>query len=416
MEMKPANSMQGFMSVSLRVPSSDPLPSCDASAVHLQVPAFIERPPGVHHSYHTLELPNRAPDGTGEQRGKEERRDDYVAALNPDNRTNLRDVTQPCSGVSRDGLTKNGKTSVLSSLHQERQQGADSSFRLPLQHTKVRAVNTSLPPVPEPAKGKEKVNDSGYVNTDRGKNSPEDPYDDVDLNNKPAAKPNIKVDENGYVNTEREKNLEGSHKYDDVELKDAAAPKSKPAAKDDHDYDLLDGDSSDTRSPKLTKDRETVYTAHVLKSTASKDNNTVDSKTANSLQTPSAHATPPDVRTTKEWVSIPPGNLQSRRTTYSSTPTELMFDDPMYDASLNENSIPRKPTTTALGDPHPRTHSLMQSFKQGPTVRRDYELTENITIGDVSRPELSLSKPQGKCESMNLFDDPEYEEGLNFKR
>lgn len=372
MELRPANSMQGFISASLRVPSSDPLPSDDTSAIHLQVPAYMERLPGKSHAYHTLEPPNLASGRTGRVSEREERGGGGVVALNPDNRTNLRDV----AFIPQDVLTKGERPSASFSIHQRKHQ---HDVVLP-QQAKHKAVNTCLPPIPVPK----------TIATE----------EDVDT-------------------IDRGKGLEDPHKYDEIELKDGAAAKSKPAAESsskEHAYDELEGDQSTTTS-KFLMERETVYTAHFLKSNP---DSVINSKVGSTEKTDSTNIRRND-------------QPQTRRTTYSNTPN--VFDDPMYDTAFGgaeDGSLPKGPShgniTTDPPTVHPRTRSLMQT----PVARQDYKLTENITAKDFSKPELSTplesetvpplpspnpaTRSHDEYECTNLFDDPEYEMGLNLKR
>lgn len=460
MEMRPANSNPGFASVSLRVPSCDPLPSNDDSKVRLTVPAHIERAPGREHAYHTLEPPNLALGRTGGSSGREEgqgRGAGGVVALNPDNRTNLREVTQ---GTPRDKLGSKERLGGSFTTHQKQPKNGGADVPSSPQRAKPKVVNSNLPPIPV-IESVEK-GEVGYINTAHREKGPEDPhnYDDIDLKDTKAE-----PGKDHYIDTiDRKKNADG---YDEINLKDQAAIKAKPAV--EHEYDVLDDDKNMPTS-RFLAEREAVYPDHVLKSSPPKESSTKQQVSAAREAVYTPHVLKPKPPSQKEAIAnssklqisaskvatpscseayddvIGPGLLLSkgtaadkkhvgervlsqRRTTYSST-----FDDPMYDAAFSgceENSLPRRGTyniTSSLGDslpPHSRTQSMMQ-VKKSRAPRQDYELTENLTVGDVlSEPEHShLWKETIPClpaaikssDSTNLFDDPEYGLGLNLKR
>ena len=476
MEMRPANSNPGFASVSLRVPSCDPLPSNDASRVHLTVPAPMERPPGRMHAYHTLEPPNLASGRTGGGSGREEgpgREAGGVVALNPDNRTNLREVTQHFEGTPQDNLGRNERFCGSFST-QPKTLGAIVSSP---QQAKLKIVNSRLPPIPVIRSAEE--GEVGYINATNREKVSEDPhkYDDIDLKDVSLLKAKAEADGEHYVNTvDRKKNPDG---YDEIELKDRAAIKAKLTAEsnsEEHGYDVLDDDKG-TPTSRFLVERETVYTAHVLKPSPQRDGGTKQQVPAAREAVYTPHVLKPNppghkedaiassehqLSASKETASsglhgsedyddvillhnkdtaadkkhaegpMPShGHHLIRRTTYSST-SNPAFDDPKYDIAFSgseENSLPRGAPniTSSLGEPPPplpRTQSLIQERKSR-APRQDYELTENLTVGDLSEPEHwreatpslpMATKSSDGYECTKLFDDPEYGLGLNLKR
>lgn len=452
LELRPANSMLGFASVSLRVPSSDPLPSDDA---WLRAPANMDRPPGRSHAYHTLEPPG------------ESGREQVVAGLNPDNRTNLREIIHPFTCLPRDV----GRD-VSFAINQKQHQHA-GDMGLP-QQTKLTAVNSSLPPIP----GSGQAAKGGYeipVDAEKGLEGSHK-YDDVELIDDEASREKpieINSKEHGYdvldgdqttptrftVEKTTGKNISRDHHaYDVLDVEQTSTSRfviETPAEKREHAYDVLDSD----QTTKFVIKREAGYSSstHVLVSPKPKtDQQGLKSEVRNfaisnnSLQQSSvgARSSPPcdDIISSTDICSGSNPSTgyklwgfnqqQPRRTTHSSasraalSPAKPVFDDPMYDAAFDGSlsmGPPQGNITTSLIPPptHPRTRSLMQTHRNMQT----YELTENfldtVTLEAMqsdTTSSLPTPKPQptvyshDRNESTNLFDDPEYAVGLNWKK
>lgn len=416
MELRPATSTQGFTSVSLRVPSTDPLPSDDTSAIRLRIAGNMERPPGSSHAYNLLEPPNLASDRTGGGGGigREERWGGVMA----DNRTNLREVTQTLSSNHQSETT--GATT-----DQKKQQQLSVVMRLPLVKT---ASN-----LPHKA-GKSEGDTTGG-------------------------------------------NLEGPHKYDEItELRDASGTKLVSTASKPHEYDTIEKNQSNIAS-KISIIASHTHEIVTLHQNPRKDRTDSADAFVNSGQKPSSQKKPfqdyddvikqtgtnegkvsMDTRYDEPWA---PKQQLPRRTTYSNNGIGL--DDSKYNTALKDEGDGGNTDHSAV-PPHPRTQSLMQSQKSmathreltdafddpkydtafvketgsvkppgktdshkgppkmPPRVQRspppvqhaDYKLTANFTTDE---PEfMSLEDNPLVPQAHDLFDDPEYEVGLNLNK
>ena len=184
-QLRPANSNQGFLSVSLRVPSYDPMPADDSPTAPQGGKASTEQ----RHGYDLIGIDETAVEG----RVQVVRDNGSGVALNPDNRMNLKDVIDT---NTRETLTRSDGAALKNSR--------DHGY-----------VNTSLP-------SEQAV-----------------PSKDSSIRKKPVIKPdNRKVDEEGYDTIERERGSEDPPKYDIV-LLDQDTPASKPV---EHKYHVLEGD------------------------------------------------------------------------------------------------------------------------------------------------------------------------------
>lgn len=389
--MHPANSMQGFLSVSLRVPSTDPLP-LEPTEKPPRGSSMDQHPQMKSHPYETLE-------GPGEGPGREEKeRGGMTVGLNPDNRMNLRDAVS--ASVKEDVVLKEHKY-----------------------------VNTSLPGTKALDTtgdgGNKPIKDEfGYYTVERDQTL-EGKYNEVTLSDRTAPL-SKKSTEHGYAVLE-ENNMDDGYSS------------TQP-------HRLVPDSKTQTSKPNPNERGIVVEEGRSM----SRGDSVKNSKTVKKDQAEKKNVT--EAGYDAPWVSHYP---LPRRVTHSSTlPSKTvpisaeqgdLFDDPAYSGTFeNVNLGESGGKSSTIAVPHPRTHSLTHS--KAPTSRaHGKQKTEDVgTGGDVSEmepppppptaaaaasntKEAKLSSHPGPAikaskrdvyepTSLALFDDPAYDVGMNMKR
>ena len=394
MEMRPANSMQGFLSVSLRVPSTDPLPLEPLDAAPMGTPREhhlpVTPPETTHpHNYDILEedeeggrftlkkqdLGSRGERGDGGKAGVD-------IGLNPDNRTDL--------------------THVVNANSQE-------------QESQVTTITTSST-ADKSATTSTKEHD--YLNTSIHSNKPLDTS--LSQKNKSANKDGRNLDEDGYDMIARDQSLDIN--YDEVTLPERSVGSTGKKV-GEHGYAVLEdkklsikedgysttqthvvlvvpnpnakgtNGSGDGNSNECGVVVEADTLAHSLSRGSSVKKSLSLTKDSKTRSTEAGYDAP--------WVSQFP--LPGRRVTHTSNVTHStdkdktsdIFDDPAYSTSsgtFSSSSGANKPGTPSsassyFSSSHPRTRSLQQERSGNPPRKhRDaYETTAGI--GDISEPE-----------------------------
>ncbi len=407
--LRPATSNQGFTSVSLRVPSYDPLPSDDPPTDPRAVKSNIQPPTNDPYAYDIIEVDNTANSGDRIQIRDERRRIEGVA-LNPDNRTDPRAAINPYN----DTIPRETSTTRSDGA------GATLPSTNPLQQHEY--INTSLS-----SQQKIHIKESSLP----GSKAPPKP------SNGEGEQP---MDEDGYDTIERERNLEDQqqHKYDIV-LLDQENIDSEPV---EHKYRVLESEKERLKNYSITQthilvvpndqqekskspvsdERAVVVEAGGHRGLQSSLSLKYSSHSPNSngstTRPPTSGAQKPrkvDPGYHEPWLSRQP---PPRRITYSSsqsnstvttTPAESsappknkkLFDDPAYDLVTlsgstkivsNVSKVPQPASTEASADsatPHSCTQSLKQGKKEK-AQRYDYEFTADIGTGEISEPEPAM--------------------------
>lgn len=382
-QLRPANSMQGFTSVSLRVPSYDPLPLEDPPAE--RATANIKQ--GVEHKKGTVsdkKMGGREEGNRGGGRGEE----GGMVVLNPDNRTNLRDVTHP---QQWEGLCKSEMVATTPSAQSKHHDYTNTSLHLSCQKKPLDAVVRT-------AEGRLRVMERS------------------------------RMDEDGYYLVEKEESSPEPHEYHD---KGSNAVGTKKTV---HMYHVLDSEFK--AKPKGTS---TSPAADSLGLQVVEDEHAKRSLSRRSIGQTSLRLQPSRTEATERKNSdlqVSCNQIPSRRTTYSNVSASKVFDDPMYEAAYTDNTdsgpIKQPSSTSSTADPqtmHPRTRSL-QTPREPRALRRygDYEMTADFGMGDVSevegREETAFTFPDASPaaskssshEPPGMFDDPAYDVGLNLKK
>ena len=395
--MRPANSMQGFLSVSLRVPSTDPLPlePLDDAPTRTHAPREHHLPvnlpeTALAHNYDILEEDEEGGRFTLKKQdlsSKEERVDGGRAGvnvgLNPDNRTNLSHVVNT---NSRDQESQ--VTTTTTSATSAADKGATTSTKehdyLNTSIHSNKPLDTSLSQKNKSAnKDGRNLDEDGYDMIARDQ-SLDINYDEVTLPERSVGSTGKKVGEHGYAVLEDKKLSIKEDGYSTTQTHVLVVP--NPNAKGANGS----GEGS-------SNERGVVVEADTLAHSLSRGSSvkkslslTKDSKTRS---TEAGYDAP--------WVSQFP--LPGRRVTHTSNVTHStdkdktsdIFDDPAYSTSsgtFSSSSGANKPGTpssasSSFSSSHPRTHSLQQERPGNPLRkhRDDYETTAGIR--DISEPE-----------------------------
>lgn len=398
-QLRPANSMQGFTSVSLRVPSYDPLPLEDPPAE--RATANIKQ--GVEHKKGTVsdKMGGREEGNGGGGRGGGE---GGMVVLNPDNRTNLRDVTHP---QQWEGLCKSEMVATTPSAQSKHHNYTNTSLHLPCQKKPLDAV----------------VRTAGAGGEGRLR-----------------VMERSRMDEDGYYLVEKEESSPEPREYHD---KGSNAVGTK---KTEHMYHVLDSEGhcskTQTHTMVVVKAKpEGTSTSPAADSLGLmvEDEHAKKSLSRRSIGQTSLRLQPSRAEVTERKDSdlqVSHNQIPSRRTTYSNVSASKVFDDPMYEAAYTNNTdsgpIKQPSSTSSTADPqtmHPRTRSL-QTPREPRALRRygDYEMTADFGMGDVSevegREETAFTFPDASPaaskssshEPPGMFDDPAYDVGLNLKK
>lgn len=376
MELRPANSMQGFLSVSLRVPSSDPLP-LEPTAIPLRTVAAVEHRPHESHVYSVLEDEDDLPATKKESGGEKREGGGMSVGLNPDNRMNLRDATHI-----------NTPKPLGASLPQRAKSGKDGCDN-------------------------RRLDEDGYDTVER-EQTLDIKYDDVTLPERPA--------------------LKNRHAHDTLEDNKVSTKDDGYSITQTHMLVMPD-DSNTEGSNAGSSERGVVMGADSINHSMSRGDSV---KNSMSLKKDTSADPGYDAPWVSHF-PVPRRVTHSNTTkaAASAGKDEPFFDDPTYTIT-RENfdnascGLTKEAPPPSNGSSHPRTRSLMQTQHNPTRNHRDnYETTAGIiTAGDVSEleplagEETTASLPTSKASkrdvyestSIGLFDDPAYDVGLNLKK
>ena len=391
MEMRPANSMQGFLSVSLRVPSTDPLPLEPLDDAPTRTPREHHLPlnlpdTDLAHNYDILEEDEEGGRftlkkqdlGTREERGDGGRAGVNVG-LNPDNRTNLSHVVNANSREQESQVTT---TTTSSTADKSATTSTKEHDYLNTSIHSNKPLDTSLSQKNKSAnKDGRNLDEDGYDMIARDQ-SLDINYDEVTLPERSVGSTGKKVGEHGYAVLEDKKLSIKEDGYSTTQTHVLVVP--NPNAK---------GGSGEGSSNERGVVVEADTLAHSLSRGSSVKKSLSLTKDSKTRSIEAGYDAP--------WVSQFP--LPGRRVTHTSNVTHStdkdktsdIFDDPAYSTSsgtFSSSSGANKPGTpssasSSFSSSHPRTCSLQQERPGNPLRKhRDaYETTAGI--GDISEPE-----------------------------